>query len=80
MVKGPKVTYIDEIIRLGKSPEKSSPSPQVYNKEKAWAFSHQRVIGAQKTNDARTTFVVEKELNANNTPGPKYKAVDTVSH
>lgn len=79
IAKGPKLTYIDEIIKLNKSPEKSSPSPHVYMKEKAWAASHSRVLGTQKLNDIRTTFVMEKEAISNDTPGHKYKTVNTVS-
>jgi hypothetical protein len=36
MAKATKLTYIDEIIKMGKSPEKTSPSPQFYMKEKAF--------------------------------------------
>lgn len=80
MSKGPKVTYIDTIIKLGKSPEKCTPSPLAYIKEKAWDNVHQRTIGGQKQRDERTTFVVEKETTANETPGFKYQAINTVSY
>ena len=36
MSKAAKITYIDEIIKTAKSPEKSSPSPQHYRKEQSF--------------------------------------------
>ncbi len=81
MSRAAKVTYIEEIFKKGKSPEKSTPSPMLYLKEKAFDKTQAlRTIGCPKSGDERTTFVVEKEVTSNFTPAPnKYNAIDTVS-
>ena len=74
-------SYVDQIFNKAKSPEKSSPSPDRYNKAKSWHRTDKgkRVAGTIKFNEARTTFVVERESLADLTPGFKYNAPPIVS-
>ncbi len=61
--------------------EKSTPSPLAYNNLKAWNATNKshRASGTIKTNEQRTTFVLEKELLANDVPAAKYNIVSPVS-
>lgn len=61
--------------------EKSTPSPLVYNNLKAWNVTNKshRVSGTIKTNEQRTTFVLEQEFLANDVPAAKYSIVSPVS-
>lgn len=54
--------------------EKSTPSPLAYNNLKAWNSTNKshRASGTIKTNEQRTTFVLEKEFLANEVPAAKY--------
>lgn len=81
MARAAKITYIDEIIKTGKSPEKSSPSPQHYLKEQAYDKTQAlRTVGCQKLLSPRITFADEQQLMGELTPAPNsYKAIDTVS-
>lgn len=81
MVKGPVNSYLDKIVRHNKSPEKSTPSPLVYQDLDAWKHSSKalKTIGNQKYKDVRTTFVMVQESLANETPAAIYKTVSPVS-
>jgi hypothetical protein len=45
MVKGEVNSFLDKIVRDGKKPERTSPSPHVYRKEDAWLKTAPRITG-----------------------------------
>lgn len=57
IVKGPVNSFIDQIVRKNKSPEKSTPAPHAYNNLENWKKGNTRITGNQKFNEARTTFI-----------------------
>lgn len=81
MAKAKVNSFVDQIFHKSKSPEKSSPSPTAYKNLESWRHTDKgrRVPGTIKFHEARTTFVVEKEDQANLTPGFKYNAPPLVS-
>lgn len=79
ILKAAKNSFIDQIVRKNKSPEKSSPSPLVYKKEDAWLNTLAKIKGAQKVKELRTTYFEEKVIGANDVPGPKYPLSNPVS-
>ena len=76
-------SFITQIFKHGKSPEKSSPGPAKYETQTTWAKTSlkaaQRVKGGEKQKEERTTFMVEKISLANNVPGPIYPMANPVS-
>ena len=78
--KSPKNSFIDQIYKSGKSPEKSSPSPSLYKNLESWRKSDRahRISGTINVKEARVTFVEEKILTANDTPGFKYKDIPSL--
>ncbi len=72
MSKAKKLSYLGEIEKRNQIPEKSTPSPSVYNTLQA--FNKTSVtprLGklGQKLTEERTTFVAEAASLANDTPG-----------
>ena len=79
MAKGAVNSYVDQIFRANKSPEKSSPSPALYKNLDAWKSTAEKVSGTIKTKELRTTFMLETMSKANDTPaGNKYNLVSPV--
>lgn len=73
-------SYIDQIVRANKSPEKSTPSPMVYKNIEAWKSVNHRVSGTIKVRDQRTTFMLETISKANDTPAcGKYSPISPVN-
>ena len=79
IVKGAKNSFIDQILRTNKSPERSTPSPQAYDNLKSFKNTIARVHGGEQLNELRTSFVIELESLANNTPGYIYEKPPLVS-
>lgn len=81
-MKGPVNSFIDQIIRKTLKPEKSSPSPHVYNPENAFESSSKarRVGNLHKKKEERTTFMMVQETHANDVPGAIYPETNMVSH
>jgi len=80
MAKGEVNSFITQIVKRNKSPEKSTPSPMVYKNLESWKPFNPRVTGTIKVNDDRTTFMLETISQANNTPaGNKYNPASPVS-
>ena len=81
IVKGPVNSFIKQIERKNKSPEKSTPAPHIYQKEQAWLKNSkaERTKGTQKFGEDRTTFIHVQETHANDTPGPIYPLANPVS-
>ena len=79
MAKGAVNSYVDQIFRKNKSPEKSSPSPAVYKNFEAWKSTAEKVSGTIKVKDLRTTFMLDTISQANDTPaGNKYNSAAPV--
>ena len=81
MSKGPRDTFIDQIVKQSKKPEKSSPSPADYESFKAWQrtnLSH-KVVDMTRKKDERTTYFEEKIAIASEIPFGTYNAVNPVS-
>ncbi len=77
--KGAKNTFIDQIYKNGLSKEKSSPSPNSYDVQKAFNNNIPRVYGGRAGTDYRTTFVTEITVVKKETPGPsQYSTVPMV--
>jgi len=72
MVKGPVNSFIDQIVRKNKSPEKSTPAPLAYKNLENWKFGNTKITGTQKFNEQRTSFIDIQHTHANDVPGPIY--------
>ena len=81
MVKGPVNSFIKQIEHRNKSPEKSTPSPHVYDNMKSWHKKSQagRTTHTIKFAEQRTTFMQVQETHANDTPAAKYNILEPVS-
>lgn len=80
MSKGAVNSFIDQIVKKNKSPEKSTPSPMVYKNLEAWKSTTHKIYGTIKGKDSRTTFMIETIGKANDTPaGANYNPASPVS-